>query len=131
MRLAIENTAAGGPDDFNELFGPLASASGWPPGTAGMCLDIGHANLFPGTRNDFLGYLARLGPHVEICHIHAPMRIEGASDLHLPMFRGPSGEDPGPVEAFVARMKGHGSRGSVILEQWPDPRACSTLPAIG
>jgi sugar phosphate isomerase/epimerase len=120
LRLAIENTTEDGPEDFNELFGALAGAASWPAGVVGMCLDIGHANLFPGSRNDYLGYIDRLGPHVPIFHVHAHEN-RGDRDSHLPLFAGPSGEDPSGVAGLVDRLERRGFCGCVVLEQWPEP----------
>lgn len=113
LRLAIENTPEDGPDDFNELFERLG-------GGVGMCLDIGHANLHPPTRNDYLGYIDRLGPHVPIIHVHAHENY-GDRDDHLPPFSGPSRHDEAGLAGFGERMRRRGFRGSVIVEQWPDP----------
>lgn len=122
LRLAIENTAVDGPEDFNALFGPLASAASWPEGVVGLCLDIGHANLFPGTRNDYLGYLDRIGLHVPLIHVHAHEN-RGDRDSHLPLFTGPAGEDPSGLVGLIERMKRRAFCGCVVLEQWPDPPA--------
>jgi len=113
LRLAIENTPEDGPDDFNELFERLG-------GGVGMCLDIGHANLHPATRNDYLGYIDRLGPHVPIIHIHAHENY-GDRDSHLPVFSGPARVDEAGIAGFVDRMRRREFRGSVVIEQWPDP----------
>ncbi|MDR3638940.1 MAG: TIM barrel protein [Isosphaeraceae bacterium] len=122
IRLAIENTPADAPGDFNALFARLEEIADWPTGAVGMCLDIGHANLCAETRNDYLGYLDRLGPHVPIVHLHAHEN-RGDRDSHLPMFSGPAGEDPSGVEGLVIRLKRRGFCGCIVLEQWPDPPA--------
>ena len=113
LQLAVENTPADGPDDFNELFERVG-------GGVGMCLDIGHANLHAATRNDYLGYIDRLGPHVPIIHVHAHENY-GDRDDHLPPFSGPARVDEAGLAGFADRMLRRGFRGSVIVEQWPDP----------
>ena len=120
LRLAIENTPADGPDDFTELFARLPGVAGPSSSVVGMCLDLGHANLHPATRNDYLGFLDRLGPNVPILHIHAHEN-HGDRDRHLPLFTGPSGDDPAGIAGFVERLKRRSFLGCVILEQWPDP----------
>jgi len=122
LRLAIENTPADSPEDFNRLFEILSHAGLCPSGVVGMCLDIGHANLHASARNDYLGYLDRIGPHVAILHVHAHEN-RGERDSHLPMFSGPAGEDPSGVVGLVERLNQRGFRGSVILEQWPEAPA--------
>lgn len=121
VRLAIENTPADGPDAFNELFDRLAG-EGLPLGATGMCLDIGHATLFPETRNNFLAYVDRLAARVPIVHVHAHENY-GDRDSHLPLFSGPSAEDPSGVVGLVCRLERRAFCGCVILEQWPDPPA--------
>jgi sugar phosphate isomerase/epimerase len=120
VALAIENTPADGPEAFNALFARLSDILSGPPGVVGMCLDIGHANLHAGTRNDYISYLDRLGPHVPIIHVHAHEN-RGDRDSHLPLFSGPAGEDPAGVAGLAARLRRRAFCGSVILEQWPAP----------
>ena len=119
VRLSLENTLDTSPDDFNAAFGVL-SAAPEAAGRVGMCLDSGHANLFPGTRNDVLRFVDLLGGHVPIIHWHAHENW-GDRDSHLPLFTGPSGRDDRGVRGLVDRLKARGFAGSVVLEQWPDP----------
>src|SRR6266849_3818616 len=65
--LSLENTPQTSPDDFNAVFGELA-AMPEATGRIGMCLDMGHANLYPETRNNYIGFVDRLGEHVPIIH---------------------------------------------------------------
>lgn len=85
-----------------------------------MCLDLGHANLSPVTRNDYLGFVDRLGPHVPIVHLHLHENY-GDDDAHIPLFSGASERDPSGIRALVDRMKKRGFSGCAILEVWPDP----------
>jgi sugar phosphate isomerase/epimerase len=85
-----------------------------------MCLDLGHANLYDATRNDYLKFIDLLKPYVPIIHIHMHENY-GDSDSHLPFFIGPAGKDTSGLQGFVERMKKRGFSGSVILEQWPQP----------
>lgn len=50
-----------------------------------MCLDMGHANLFPETRNDYVAYV-RLTSQVPIIHWHAHENF-GSADDHIPCSR--------------------------------------------
>src|SRR5262249_9030794 len=113
VKLAIENTPAGAPEDFNRLFALLPRQNG---AAAGMCLGIGHANLHRTSHNDYIGYLDRLSPEVPILHIHAHENW-GDRDSHLPLFTGPSGRDPSGIIALIDRLSRRGFDGCVILEQ--------------
>ena len=108
------------PDDFNRLFRRLED-SGLAPDQVGMCFDLGHANLWASTRNDYLLYLDRLEPYVPIIHVHAHENY-GDSDTHLTLFTGPGRADELGILGFVSRLKARRFSGSVILEQWPHPR---------
>lgn len=119
LQICLENTPAAGPDDFNALFGVLATMPE-AAGRVGMCLDSGHANLHPATRNDYLRYVDRLGDHVPIIHWHAHENW-GDRDSHLPLFAGPSARDDRGLRGLIARLRARGFAGSVVLEQWPDP----------
>jgi sugar phosphate isomerase/epimerase len=119
VRLSLENTPQTSPDDFNAVFAVLA-AMPEAAGRAGMCLDMGHANLHAGTRNDYLGFVDRLGDHVPIIHWHAHENW-GDRDRHLPLFTGPSARDDRGLRGLVQRLRRRGFSGSVVLEQWPQP----------
>ncbi len=116
IRLALENTPEVGPEVASAIF----AAIGESPEVVGMCLDIGHANLFHETRNDNLGYLDRLDPKVAIVHVHAHENF-GDRDRHLVPFTGPSATDPSGLVGLVDRLKRRGFPGNLIIEQWPDP----------
>ncbi len=120
LRVAIENTVQTSPGDFNALFAALRALH--PPGLAraGMCLDLGHANLYAATRNDYLSYIDQLNEDVPIIHLHVHENW-GDADSHLPLFTGPAAHDDSGVRGFIERMKKRGFSGSVILEQWPQP----------
>lgn len=120
LRISIENTPQTTPDDFNQTFACLAELPAIPSGTAGMCLDIGHANLCAATHNNFIRYLDLLGGNVPLIHIHAHEN-HGDRDSHLTLFTGPSREDDAGIRALVERLRRRAYRGAVILEQWPDP----------
>jgi sugar phosphate isomerase/epimerase len=119
VRLSLENTPQTSPDHFNAVFGVL-SAMPEAAGRVGMCLDSGHANLFAGTRNDFLRFIDLLGGHVPIIHWHAHENW-GDRDSHLPLFTGPSARDDRGIRGLIRRLKQRGFTGSVVLEQWPSP----------
>ena len=105
---------------FNELFDRLGSTV--PELPAGMCLDIGHANLCTATRNDYLGFLDQLAEFVPIIHLHLHENW-GDADTHLPLFTGPAAADPSGVVGLLERLRARKYNGSAILEQWPDPPA--------
>jgi sugar phosphate isomerase/epimerase len=120
MILSIENTVAMAPEDFDVLFARLGKLD--PPRAQhiGMCLDIGHANLHAGTRNDYLAYVDRLSPRVPIVHVHAHEN-RGDRDSHMTLFTGHAADDPSGVEGVVRRLHQRRFAGSLILEQWPEP----------
>jgi sugar phosphate isomerase/epimerase len=120
MRVSIENTPHTTPDDFNDTFACLAELNDVPAGVAGMCLDIGHANLCAPTHNHFIRYLDALAPVVPIIHVHAHEN-HGDADSHLTLFTGPSRDDDSGIRAFVERLRRRDYGGVVILEQWPHP----------
>lgn len=120
MRLSIENTPETGPEDFNELFRHLHSVYPADTSHVGMCLDIGHANLYSSTRNDYLRFIDMLGPEVPIIHLHLHENC-GDYDSHLPVFTGPSGKDPAGIKGLIKRLKERGFSGCIIFEQWPQP----------
>jgi sugar phosphate isomerase/epimerase len=119
VSLSLENTPQTSPDHFNAIFGVLSAMPGATQ-RVGMCLDSGHANLFEGTRNDYLRFVDLLGEHVPIVHWHAHENW-GDRDSHLPLFTGPSSRDDHGVRELARRLKKRGFSGSVVLEQWPQP----------
>jgi sugar phosphate isomerase/epimerase len=125
LKLSIENTPLTTPEDFNSLFsllrGMRGGMRGLKTGHMGMCLDVGHANLCPSTLNDYLGFVDRLDPGVPIIHLHMHENY-GDRDSHLPLFTGPAGQDPEGMRRLMGRLKKRGFTGSIILEQWPEPR---------
>ncbi len=120
LQLAIENTPLYPPEQFNELFAHLRDLDLTRTGGVGMCFDLGHANLCPATRNDYLGYFDRLSPHVPIIHLHLHENW-GDADSHLPLFTGPAARDDAGVRGVIQRLKQRRFSGSMILEQWPQP----------
>lgn len=118
MTLAIENTPAHGPEHFNRLFAVLRARVALQ--RVGMCLDVGHANLYAGTRNDYLGFVDRLEPYVPIRHVHLHENY-GDRDSHLVVFSGPSVHNAAGIEGLLARLRQRSFAGSIILEQWPQP----------
>jgi sugar phosphate isomerase/epimerase len=119
VQLSLENTPESSPEDCNAVFG-LLNAMPEAAGRVGLCLDMGHANLYAGTRNDYLGYVDRLGDHVPIIHWHAHENW-GDRDSHLTLFTGPSARDDSGLRGLVCRLVTRGFCGSVVLEQWPQP----------
>jgi len=117
--LSLENTPLTSPAEFNAVFDVLA-AMPEAEGRVGMCLDSGHANLYSGTQNDYLGFVDRLGNHVPIVHWHAHENW-GDRDSHLTLFTGPSAHDDRGLRGLVLRLLRRGFCGSIVLEQWPHP----------
>lgn len=125
VKLAVENVPTTGPEVFNELFDVLKTMS--CRDRVGMCFDLGHANLYRQTRNDYLSYIAKLGDHVPVIHSHVHEN-RGDGDTHLPLFTGPAGEDSTGVQAWTQWLVKRGFEGSMIMEVWPQPAAllCET-----
>lgn len=119
LRLSIENTRECSPEDVNAVFKLLAAIPEAASRT-GLCFDMGHANIFTGTRNDYIAYVDRLGGHVPIIHWHAHENW-GDRDSHLTLFTGAAGQDASGVRALIKRLQTRGFAGSVVLEQWPQP----------
>jgi sugar phosphate isomerase/epimerase len=120
IQLAIENTPLTSPEQFNELFARLGELDSVPTNQVGMCLDLGHANLYASTRNDYLGYFDQLDEMVPVNHLHVHENW-GDSDSHLTLFTGPARTNPAGVCGFLERVLQRHYSGSIILEQWPHP----------
>ncbi len=120
VQVSLENTPPTTPDDFNATFEALAKLPEAAGGRVGMCLDMGHANLCPATRNDYLGFVDRLSPGVPIIHWHAHENW-GDRDSHLPLFTGPSARDDAGIRGLLQRLLRRGFQGAAVLEQWPQP----------
>lgn len=120
LKLAMENTVWTGPDDFNACFKALSAQSGVNASHAGMCFDLGHANLFGPLRHNYWAYLDGLTAKVPIIHLHLHENF-GDRDSHLPLFTGPSRDNPAGLEGMVERLQHRAFDGCAILEQWPQP----------
>lgn len=120
ITLALENTVTTGPETINDFFQRVQGLDAERAGGIGLCLDIGHANLYGGTRNDYLGFIDRLAAHVPIVHMHVHENW-GDADRHLPLFSGPAGRDPAGIAGLLRRLRHRHYRGSLIFEQWPMP----------
>ena len=119
VRLSLENTVRTSPEDCNAVLAALAALPE-AVGRVGLCLDMGHANLFAGTRNDYLAFVDRLAASVPIIHWHAHENW-GEGDRHLTLFTGPAGRDERGIRGLARRLLRRGFGGSVVLEQWPHP----------
>ena len=119
VRISIENTPLTGPEDFNETFRCL-DGLGMDTGHVGMCLDIGHANLFSATLHDYIRYFDQLAPEVPIIHLHMHENW-GDRDSHLTLFTGPAGDNEAGIRALLERLQQRNYSGAMILEQWPQP----------
>ncbi|HYT91361.1 MAG TPA: sugar phosphate isomerase/epimerase family protein [Gemmataceae bacterium] len=120
LRVSIENTPHTTPAHFNDTFTRFRELDRIPPGTVGMCLDIGHANLCGETRNDFVRYLDRLDPEVPIIHMHVHENY-GDADSHLTLFTGPAGTNDAGIRSLLKRLHRRAYDGALVLEQWPRP----------
>ena len=120
LKLAIENTVWTGPDDVNAAFTALHERNDLPTAHTGMCFDLGHANLFGATQNNYWRYLDALSPEVRISHLHLHENF-GDRDSHLPLFTGPSRNNATGIAGMLSRVRQHGFAGCAILEQWPKP----------
>ncbi len=120
IRLALENTVYTGPEDFNAFFAALRARRELPSEHVGMCLDLGHANLYGAYRNDYCRYLDNLDVAVPLIHLHLHENF-GDRDSHLPLFTGPSRDNDAGIRALLDRLAARGYDGCAILEQWPQP----------
>ena len=124
LKLAIENTVWTGPEDFNQFFAALRRSK-FPSAHCGMCFDLGHANLFGATQNNYWLYLDTLSLRVPIIHLHLHENF-GDRDSHLTLFTGPSRKNSTGIAGFLERLKARDFSGCAILEQWPQPPALLT-----
>ncbi len=122
IKITFENTPITSPEDFNRLFNLLQKMNIVEKEYIGMCFDVGHANLCSATHNDYLGFIDRLDTSVPISHMHMHENY-GDYDSHLPVFTGPSGSDSCGIRGLMERLKRSRFSGSIILEQWPEPRS--------
>jgi sugar phosphate isomerase/epimerase len=120
IRLSIENTPLTAPEEFNALFAGLQFLKPEEKKLVGMCLDIGHANLYEETLNDYLRFIDRIDLQVPIIHVHLHENY-GDSDSHLPLFTGPAGKDDFGVQGLLKRLIRSRFSGCMILEDWPQP----------
>jgi sugar phosphate isomerase/epimerase len=120
LRLAVENTVWTGPADFNAFFEALHRGGDSPTAHAGMCFDLGHANLYGALRNNYWAYCDALSRDVPIIHLHLHENY-GDCDSHLPLFTGPSRNNATGIAGMLQRVRRRGFAGCIILEQWPQP----------
>ena len=120
LRLALENTVWTGPQHFNRCFTTLREHHELPSAHAGMTFDLGHANLYGTTCNDYWSYFDGLSPDVPLIHLHLHENY-GDRDSHLTLFTGPSRDNPAGIKGFLERLKQKEFSGCAILEQWPEP----------
>ena len=122
LQLALENTVFTGPEDFNRFFAALQQRSELPFAHAGMCFDLGHANLCEATRNNFWRFLDGLSEQVPIIHLHLHENY-GDRDSHLTLFTGPSRDNTAGLEGLFERLARRRFAGCAIFEQWPWPHS--------
>jgi sugar phosphate isomerase/epimerase len=120
LQLALENTVFTGAEDFNCCFAALHQRSDFPFAHAGMCFDLGHANLYGATRNNYWRFLDGLSEQVPIIHLHLHENY-GDRDSHLTLFTGPSRDNSAGLQGLIDRLARRGFDGCAILEQWPWP----------
>ncbi len=120
ITVAIENTPLTGPADFNRLFQTWRATEESRHCNVCMCLDVGHANLFEGTRNDYIAYLNALERDLPIGHVHLHEN-HGDHDSHLTIFTGPSAHNDQGVRLVLEILRARHFAGAIILEQWPQP----------
>ena len=120
LKLAIENTVWTGPEDFIQFFAALHRRGEFPSAHCGMCFDLGHANLFGATQNNYWVYFDTLSTRVPIIHLHLHENF-GDRDSHLTLFTGPSRDNPAGIAGFLDRLLARKFSGCAILEQWPQP----------
>lgn len=119
VRLALENTPDATPAECNAVFRALRRLR-VSRDHVGLCLDIGHANLCPATRNDYVRFVDSLDLDLPILHIHAHENW-GDRDSHLVLFAGPARTNDAGIRSLLERLAARGFDGALIFEQWPDP----------
>ncbi|MGA1823046.1 MAG: hypothetical protein ACMUIP_00190 [bacterium] len=119
IALALENTPENGPLEFNQFFNTMTTRGG---GKVGMAFDIGHANLFRDFRNNYVGYLNALEPHVPINHLHFHEN-SGESDSHDTIFSTYSKDNDLGIRTVMEILIERCSSANIIFEQWPYPRS--------
>src|SRR6266542_3299432 len=120
LQLALENTVLTDAEDFNRFFAALHQGGDFPFAHAGMCFDLGHANLCEATRNNYWRFLDGLSEQVPIIHLHLHENY-GDRDSHLTLFTGPSRGGTTGLEGLIERLARRGFAGCAIFEQWPGP----------
>ncbi len=118
IKLSIENTPTTGPEIFNQLFEKFRVDDTEEEELVGMCLDLGHANLYPKTLNNYIRFTDLLDGSIPIIHVHIHENY-GDHDSHLPLFTGPAGKDPSGIGGLLDRLNDRCFSGAIILEQWP------------
>jgi sugar phosphate isomerase/epimerase len=116
IKISLENVVSCSPEYINRFFEALTNKV--PANAAGLCLDIGHANLFSGNVGNFMIYAGQLSDKVPIIHVHAHENY-GDCDSHLPLFTGPAAKDDTQVKQLITYLKKRDFCGSIIMEQWP------------
>ncbi len=119
--VTLENTVDTGPERINGVFSLLPAGS-CAREFAGLCFDMGHANLHREWRNDYIGYFDQIRDHVPVRHVHLHEN-HGDRDAHLPLFTGPSAHDPTGPRLLLQRLHRRRYHGALIMEQWPEPPA--------
>ena len=120
LNLALENTVWTGPGEVNTFFDWLCTHESPLAKHAGLCFDLGHANVCAATLNDYCEFLDQLSPGVRIIHLHLHENF-GDRDAHLPLFTGPSRNNPAGILGLLQRLQDRCFDGCAILEQWPRP----------
>jgi len=121
LNISIENTIYTGPEEFNNLFKIISSMREIDKNRIGMCLDVGHANIYNRYRNDYIGYVNAINPDVPIIHLHIHENF-GDDDTHLTVFTGASSNDDSGIRELLRILYLRRFAGMIILEQWPEPR---------
>ena len=120
LKLCLENSVWTGPEEFNAFFSWLQSHQKSRARHVAMCFDLGHANVCSATHNDYCGFLDQLDDTIPITHLHLHENF-GDRDSHLPLFTGPSRDNPAGILGVLKRLEEREFSGCGILEQWPQP----------
>lgn len=120
LKLSLENTVWTAPEEINDFFQWLRADQSRRANHVGFCFDLGHANVCAATRNDYCGFVDRLSLDIPITHLHLHENF-GDRDSHMPLFTGPSRNDPAGIVGLLERLKRRSFDGCAILEQWPQP----------
>jgi sugar phosphate isomerase/epimerase len=118
--VSLENTPETSPEQFRAFFSAL-TRRGLRSSQVGLCFDFGHTLLCQETGGSPIRFLQELRGEIPVLHCHLHENC-GDRDSHMTLFTGPLGQDPNPLRQVLEALAQADYAGSMILEQWPEPR---------